>query len=332
MNNVKRHTIIIIAVSFLLLSAVQDTCGASEESPRSVGRISALTSGSRTVLYSERDTITPRLFRMVKEGDMIETAQGSKVRILFYETYREEEIRGEALVQITAKGCVLKKGKGTITTTRKPPQTEVAANPAGRGKEIAGITCKKPNLNMPIKRIFPVANTMDNPAQITITWKAPDALQIPFYTVTVTDIDNNIKIVKEEIITETTYTLPKSSSPLKPGSHYSFEIKGYPVHPKEPGADFQRDEMAVTNPPYSITVPSKQAIAFINNEEKKNAMLDKKGDEWLSASLFLMSLYIEYGLDDRAAKLAKELRKDKRVAVFFAESRYMEDLINCHAK
>ncbi len=332
MKNEKRHTVIFLAVSLLVVFLVQDIWGAPNEPPRPAGRISAIPSGSKVVQNSEGKSVIPKLFDMVYESDTLDVAKGSSVRILFYNTYEEKEIKGEVRVKITAKGCLLERGKGTITTTRKPPQTELAANPSGRGKEIAGVAWKAQKLQMPKNPLFPVANTMDEPARITITWKAPDGLQIPFYTITITDIDSNKKVVTEEIITSTSYTFPESLSPPKPGTHYSCVIKGYPMHPKEPGADFEAEKMAVTTPPYSFTVPSKQAVEFIKSEEKKNAMLDRKGDDWLSASLFLMSLYIEYGLDDRAARLAKELQKDKRVVVFFADSDYMKALINCFAK
>ncbi len=59
----------------------------------------------------------------------------------------------------------------------------------------------------------------------------------------------------------------------------------------------------------------------------------KKGsDEWVSSSLYLLSLYLEYGADDRAARLAKSMSEQAQSKNLFVESPFIRQLIGCYGE
>jgi hypothetical protein len=294
------HAGIIFAVTAILLF-IAPAVSLTKETPVA-GRISAL-QGTVTVTAGVKPGPV-RLFDAVHGKDRLALPENASVRIIYYEDTHEEMIKGKCTAELTDKGATITGGgKDCLVITRRPPKLTVAPNPSRSGRSIAAIAMRG---GAPVPR----GNFMEVTETPTFIWN--EVSSAGFYEFILTEMTGDSqRPVLDKVVSEPRFTVPGR---LTFGKQYAIELKAFIEDPGDPAnKGLESNEIApVHSAPgmknlYLFTLPSKEVVDFIKEEERKFGTLSRGGSEWRAAAPYLIFLYLEYGLTDRAGFLAHEM-------------------------
>lgn len=273
-----------------------------------------------------------RLFDAVTEGDVLKVSSGASIRLIFYRDYHEEELAGECAVSVNNKGVTLTSGdKSKKKITRQAYKSSLDENFAPRCKEIAGGASKYMAIKPAQYTLYPIANTIEMTGRLTFTWQKEP--KVPYYKVTLSRLEEEKPVpIHSAIVTEASFTIPDSIKPLENDRVYFFSVEGFLKNPDEMGSEFPESRIAASSPPYVFSIPTREDVDFIAARETELKRLKKGSDDWTSCALFLFSLYLEYGADDRAARLGRELQSCGKDSDLFADNAYLKALMENYAK
>jgi len=275
-----------------------------------------------------------KLYDSVMKGDILSVPASSTVRLIFYTDYHEEELRGTCTARIEERGIALVRGDKTCRKiTREPYKSSLSSHMASRGREIAGGASRKVFMNPAKYQVFPVADTLELPKKLTFSWKVAEGVKPAFYRATFSRLEGD-KAVKlhSAVVTTTSYVLPDSVKEPESGKSYIFGVEGFLKNPSELGADLPESRVAASAPPYIFTMPARETARFISAQEQLIKKLTVGSDAWNSYALFLFSLYLEYGADDRAAALAKQLAARGKESELSGSNSYLKGLMESFGK
>jgi hypothetical protein len=303
---------------------------ASKNKIERVARVSML----RGTVKDTTSGSTLRLFDSILGGHTLEVAKGASMRLIFYRDYHEEELKGKCSASVDEKGMTLLNGDpDKKKTTREVFKSNLSENYIARGKEIAAGGSRPAIIRPADYPLYAIADTLDLPERLNFSWKQPRGKKTPYYRVTIGRFEGEEPVpLHSSIVTEQSFIFPDSLKPLEAGKVYFFSVEGFLKHPGELGAEFDVSRIAASAPPYIFAMPSQDVVRIIGAQELLLKKLKPGSEEWTSNSLFLFSLYMEYGADDRAARMARELRSYGKESDLFQDNPHLEGLMECFAK
>lgn len=305
-----RHLIISLIVLSLMLLATQ-ACQAQY-----VARVSALKGRVQMTSKSQKtgkmETNALGLYDGVDPGAKIVAAKNASLRLLFYSDTHEETINGPCTITAAKEGSVLKKGaKSSVKITRKTPLFALVPNPSEEGRSIAaGIGGARTALHPEAKKnslTKVVAALADGSPRPTFTWSVPITGE-PWYLFIVRESGKpDSRDIVRAVSKTNSFTIPDSSPALEPGKKYRCIVSAWQIDPESPKCknDENRYKMESNEyKAYEFVMPSKEVLAYFLKEQKKIDSLKQESPEWNRAGLALLSLYLDYGMFDKARELA----------------------------